>query len=171
MAVALDAPSVDALCRALRTTGASLSAVMREVPDPTPTAIGHWSIGETAAHVSGSAAVFADTVRGEVAPHPLRDVDAANARWLAKSPERDPRLLADRLEAGDDALVLLAQQAGGDPLVVPFEGLEVPLSTVLANGKRSSNEALRLKNVFSKPGLNRFTSQPPGASGTFEKKS
>ncbi len=126
------APGVDELCEALTATSASLSEVMRQVTDPTPIAVGHWSIGETAAHVSGSAAAFLTAVRGERTPHSIAGSDAANERSLGEDPERDPRVLASRLEAGERALVAYAEQVGDDPVVVPFEGAEVPLSSVLA---------------------------------------
>jgi uncharacterized protein (TIGR03083 family) len=104
---------------------------MRQVTDPTPQAVGVWSIGETAAHVSGSSDYFLHAARGDGRLERLDEVDATNARALAEDPERDPRRLADRLERGETVLVDFARQADGDPLVRPFAGVEVPLSTLL----------------------------------------
>ena len=42
----------------------SLAAVMRQVRDPAVRAVGVWSIGETAAHVSGSSGYFLAAARG-----------------------------------------------------------------------------------------------------------
>ena len=132
MTATLAAPGIRPLCTALTTSSAALAEVMRQVTDPTPIAVGHWSVGETAAHVSGSADYFVATARGERAPHRLDEGDAASAQWLSEHPERDPRVLAARLEAGERALVALAEHVTGDPLVTPFEGVQVPLSSVLA---------------------------------------
>jgi uncharacterized protein (TIGR03083 family) len=132
MTTALAAPSIDSLCEALLTTSSTLAAVMRRVTDPGPIAVGEWSIGETAAHVSASAEYFLAAARGERAPHALGEGDAASARFLSENPERDPGLLAARLEAGERALVEFARHAAGDPLTQPFEGVEVPLSSMLA---------------------------------------
>jgi hypothetical protein len=83
------ASRVGALCAALTAVRAELSVVMRQITDPSPTAVGSWSIGETAQHLSGSAEYFLAAARGE----------ASNARVLAANPERDPRVLADRFDA------------------------------------------------------------------------
>ena len=120
------------LCDALLDTSSALAAVMRQVRDPTVRAVGVWSIGETAAHVSGSSRYFLAAARGEGVLERLDDVDRSNAQALATDPERDPGRLADRLETGERALVGFARQVEGDPAVHPFEGVEVPLSTLLA---------------------------------------
>ena len=49
------ATSVKALCDALVVSREKLSATMRQVTDPSPRAVGTWTIGETAQHVSSSA--------------------------------------------------------------------------------------------------------------------
>jgi uncharacterized protein (TIGR03083 family) len=123
---------VRALCDALLGTAAALAAVMRQVTDPTVRAVGVWSIGQTAAHVSGSSRYFLAAARGDGVLERLNEVDQANAQALATDPERDPRQLADRLETGEHALVAFARQTDGDPAVHPFEDVEVPLSTLLA---------------------------------------
>lgn len=125
------APAVASLCDMLEVVSARLAVLMRTIEDPSPPAVGAWSIGETAAHVSGSGSRFLRAVRGGP-PERVDDLAAANARALAVLPERDPRRLADRLEAGDAELVAHARRIGGDPLAQLFEGVDVPLSTVLS---------------------------------------
>ena len=98
------------LCDALLDTSSALAAMMRQVRDPTVRAVGVWSIGETAAHVSGSSRYFLAAARGEAVLERLDDVDRSNARALATDPERDPGRLADRLETGEQALVGFARQ-------------------------------------------------------------
>ena len=59
------ATSVNALCDALVVSREKLSATMRQVTDPSPRAVGTWTIGETAQHVSSSAEYFLAAARGE----------------------------------------------------------------------------------------------------------
>ena len=124
-------PQVEALCVALERASAQVAAVMRQVTDPSGRAVGTWSIGEVAAHVSGSADYFLGAARGVAVLERLDEVDAVNARSLAEDPERDPRILADRLEQGERSLVAFARSLDGDRTVQPFEGVEVPMSTTL----------------------------------------
>lgn len=125
------APSVKALCDALVVSREKLSATMRQVTDPSPRAVGTWTIGETAQHVSSSAEYFLAAARGEADLERLDEGDANNARALAENVERDPRILADRFDRGGEALVAYARTVRGDPTVTPFAGVEVPLSTLL----------------------------------------
>lgn len=123
--------SITKTCAAIEDTGARLAALMRQIDDPTPIAVGEWSIGDTAHHVADSVGYFLGTARGEIAPERLDEVDAGNAQLLADDPERDPRTLADRFEHDTEALVNYARTVAGDPPVHAFEGIEVPLSTLL----------------------------------------
>lgn len=123
--------SVTALCDALETDYTRLSTTMRKINDPSPRAVGTWSIGETALHVSGSADAFLAALRGEDEFERLDEVDASNAQALAQNPERDPRVLADVLVHGGEALVAYARHVHGDPPATPFAGVEVPVSSVL----------------------------------------
>ena len=52
------APSVKALCDAMVVSREKLSATMRQVTDPSPRAVGTWTIGKTEQHVSSSAEYF-----------------------------------------------------------------------------------------------------------------
>ncbi|MGE5288311.1 MAG: maleylpyruvate isomerase N-terminal domain-containing protein [Micromonosporaceae bacterium] len=132
MATAEVAPLVQAMSGALADSGASVSAMMRRVSDPARRAIGTWSIGETAQHVAAGPGYFLAAARGEAELVALGNVDADNAQELAKDPQRDPRVLADRFDEGIRALVSYARAVHGDPLVEPFTGVKVPLSCLLA---------------------------------------
>lgn len=123
---------VDAVCTALVRNAERLAEVLRQISDPTQHAIGIWSIGETANHVANSHEYFLAAARGDATLESLDDVDAGNARSLAEDPERDPSVLADRLESGVQGLVRYARAVDGNPMVQPFIGVEVPLSTLLA---------------------------------------
>lgn len=61
----------------------------------------------------------------------LDEVDASNARRLADDPERDLSALADRLQTGGE-LAGYASTLAGNPIVEPFTGVQVRLSTLLA---------------------------------------
>ena len=125
------APSVDALCDALAVSGRRLSVIMRQVMDASPTAVGTWTIGETAQHVSGSAEYLLAAARGQAELERIDEVEASNARALADNPERDPRILADRFNRGEEALVAYARKVDSDPGVSPYADVEVPLSALL----------------------------------------
>jgi uncharacterized protein (TIGR03083 family) len=125
------AAPVGALCDALQAASARAAESMRLVTDPRPTAIGVWSIGETANHLSGSAGYFLAAARELAEPERLEEADAAHARALAADPERDPRILADRLERNEQALIAWARAVEGDPPVQPFAGVVLPLSGLL----------------------------------------
>lgn len=123
---------VDIVSAALVRNAEVLASLLRQVRDPTPRAIGIWSIGETANHVAGSHRYFLAAARGEAALESLDEVDASNARSLAEDPERDLSVLADRLQAGARELAGYAGTVAGNPIVGPFTGVQVPLSTLLA---------------------------------------
>ena len=122
--------SVDALGEALANCSTQLAHMMRRVEDVSPRAVGVWSVGETIAHVAAGPAHALAVIRGEIAPVPMDDVAAHNAAQLAGDPQRDPQVLAARLEAGTRELVAYARNIDGDPLVTPFTDVEVPLSAV-----------------------------------------
>ncbi|MFH1329134.1 MAG: maleylpyruvate isomerase family mycothiol-dependent enzyme [Actinomycetota bacterium] len=123
---------MDANRAALATVGSRFAHMLRMVPDPTRPSVGFWSVGETAAHVASSASFFLAVARGEKEPERLDEVAADNAAFLASDPERDLRTLAERFEAGERALLAHVDRIDGDPPLELFEGVEVPLSTLLA---------------------------------------
>lgn len=122
---------VGSMCEALAEAGAQLSATMRRVGNPGPRAIGTWSIGETARHVASAPGYFLAAARGECELIRLEDVAERSASSLAKDPERDPRVLADRFDLRISRLVSYARTVSGDPDVRPFVGVQVPLSGLL----------------------------------------
>jgi len=133
MAAMTPSPSIGRLCDALDRASGRFVALLRRGPDPSAPAIGRWTVGETAAHASRSPTYFLAVARGEVAdPHSLDDVARSNAEVLAADPERDPRVLAARLAPAHEELVSFVRTVQGDPVLRPFAGVDVPLSTVLA---------------------------------------
>lgn len=133
MAVIASPPSIERLCDSLLGASGRLATMLRRGPDPSAPSIGVWTLGETAAHVSSSSAYFLAVARGQVIePEDLDHVDRSNAAGLAADPERMPGVLADRLEQGEEELVSYARSVDGDPIVRPFVGVDLPLSSVLA---------------------------------------
>lgn len=122
---------LDALGEALTGEAQHLAAVMREIEDVSPLAVGVGSVGETIAHVASGPTHALGVIGGEVAPVSMDDVACHNAAELAGDQQRDPIVLAARLEAGTRDLVGYARDVDGDPLVVPFADVKVPLSAVL----------------------------------------
>ena len=126
------AVNVDSLSRALTEAGNHFASMLRRVKDPDRPAIGSWTVGETAAHVAHSPGYFLEVAKGETTPVALDDVAGHNAEFLADDPERDPRALADRFEDGELALLTYVRSLDGDPVLEIFDGVDVPLSTLLA---------------------------------------
>lgn len=101
---------------------------------PPPRAIGVWTVGETAAHVAGSAEYFDQVLQGEAELMRL-DPDGVAAHAdaaLADEPRRQPADLAPRLDAGTNALAERAVAVDHDPYVELFQGVVVPVSTLVA---------------------------------------
>lgn len=87
--------------RAIAVVGPRFARLVRDSPHDVP-AVGRWSVGDVARHVSHVIRVDTDAL----AEHPLpiaelrpAVVAAGNAEFLADDPERDPGKLADRIEA------------------------------------------------------------------------
>lgn len=124
--------TVDSLSGALTEAGNTFASMLRHVKDPGRSAIGTWTVGETAAHVARSAEYFLEAAMAETTPVALDDVAAHNAEFLADNPERRPGPLADLFEHNELALLAYAGSLDGDPAVEVFDEVVVPMSTLLA---------------------------------------
>lgn len=125
-------PSVHEVRVALAAAGSRCAHLLRQVDDHTRPAVGTWSVGETAAHLSSSAAFFLAVARGEQQPERLEDVSRNNAEYLRAHLERRPDVLADEFEAGEMGLLAYVDSLDDDPTVELFETVKVPMSTLLA---------------------------------------
>ncbi len=125
-------PGVERACQALLTYSRRFADVLGQVGDPAVSAVGVWSIAETAVHVSQSSPYFLAAARGQAQLEDVNDNAATTVRSVAAEPERDLRVLAGRIVRGEHDLVAYARAAGGDRPVTPFVGLRVPLSSMLA---------------------------------------
>ena len=131
MGAAATGPPVEAACQALLRYSSQFAGALRQVRDPAARAVGIWSIAETAVHVSQSSPYFLAAARGQAGLEDVNDNAATTVRAVAGEPVRDLRVLADRIVRGEQDLADYARAAGGDPLVTPFAGLSVPLSSML----------------------------------------
>lgn len=97
----MTAPDTMAQARAaLRDVVPRLVTLVRNVPDANSIAIGTWTVGDVAAHLSHVLRSDTDAVAGR--PVPEATVTTAgmaevNAKMLAEDGERDPAVLADRI--------------------------------------------------------------------------
>ena len=124
--------TVDSLSRALTEAGNDFASMLRRVRNPDRPAIGSWTVGETAAHAAHSPGYFLEAAKGTIVLAALDDVADHNAEFLSDDPERDPHALADRFEDNELALTTYVGSLDGDPAVEVFDGVVVPMSTLLA---------------------------------------
>jgi hypothetical protein len=126
----------------LDAVAARFVALLRSVSDPEAKALGEWSIGETAAHVRCVSALNSLFASGDGPPDDLRDmytralgvdietVALNNDFGLEWEEERDPRLLADRIEAGVARLLDVTAGAAGHEEVTWLGGMKLPLIAI-----------------------------------------
>jgi uncharacterized protein (TIGR03083 family) len=124
--------TIGSMSRALTEAANDFASMLRRVSDPSRSAIGSWTVGETTAHVARSAEYFLEAAKAEATPVALDDVADHNAEFLSDNPERDPRILADRFENNELALTTYVGSLDGDPAVEVFDEVVVPMSTLLA---------------------------------------
>ena len=78
----------------------SLVALLRGVPDVDTAAVGTWTVGDVAAHLSHVFRVDTDAIAGRPVPEAMvtkTGIAEATAKLLAEDGERDPAVLADRI--------------------------------------------------------------------------
>lgn len=114
-------------------TGRRLAELIRTTSDPSRTAIGYWTIGDVSGHLTQ---VFEGyPVMASGGPSFVSDVDKMPETYdayLRDNPERDPRVLADRVERGLDEFLELARQMEPGTPISWHGGIEIPLVVLLA---------------------------------------
>ncbi len=87
---------------ALRDVVANLVRLVRSVPDATSVSVGTWTVGEVAAHLSHVFRFDIDAVAGRPVPEATvtrAGMAEVNAKMLAADGERDPAVLAARIDS------------------------------------------------------------------------
>jgi uncharacterized protein (TIGR03083 family) len=124
--------TLEATSGAVERASRRVADLLLQVTDPWAPAIGVWNVAETATHLSQSSAAFLASATGRAEPEDLSQNATTTVRAVAAEPERDLRVLAQRIRSGEGDLVAFARTAAGDPLVPAFHGIELPLSALLA---------------------------------------
>lgn len=128
MGVSLPIPELERSLQLAADQTHAFTGLLRRVQDPTLNAVGEWSIGEVATHVSHIFGMYPGLVAGESSPvvdH--RTMSSDWQRMLNEDPERDPRAVADRIE---DALARFLDAVGSDNWTKPVSwhgGVQVPV--------------------------------------------
>ena len=129
----------------VRDTTARVVSMLRGVKDQDRRAVGEWTIGETAAHLRTVAAIDATVAAGIEAPAHLEpvleraaavglsEVEDMNALTLECEPERNPAVLAERIERQVDELLVATAQVDGAERVRWLGGLTCSTTGVLAH--------------------------------------
>jgi len=117
---------------ALRDVLPRLVALVRSVPDANAASVGTWTVGDVAAHLSQAFRADIDAIAGRPVPEAIvtkAGIAEATAKLLAEDGERDPAVLADRIEAlaGEfDAVASRSRSA----TVEWLQGIRLPPSAV-----------------------------------------
>ncbi|MEV0405404.1 maleylpyruvate isomerase N-terminal domain-containing protein [Actinoallomurus sp. NPDC050550] len=117
---------------ALRDVVPSLVALVRSVPDAGSTAVGTWTVGDVAAHLSHVFRTDTDAVAGRPVPQAIvttAGMAEVNAKMLTEDDERDPAVLADRIGALADEFDGVASRSRA-ATVDWLQGVRLPPSAV-----------------------------------------
>lgn len=101
--------------------------LLRSAQDGSRPAIGHWSVGDVAMHTSHVFQILGDVARGGTSP--VEDHLRLSDHWeklLAEDPERDPRLIADRLDQSSKEFLDALQQSDWEQPASWHGGVKVP---------------------------------------------
>ncbi|GAB3135964.1 maleylpyruvate isomerase N-terminal domain-containing protein [Amycolatopsis sp. NPDC004378] len=130
---------------AFEEAGNRFADVVESAPDPHAKAVGDWSVAETAAHVGWIALVYTAMAKGDGGPLPLPEleepmasanietVSAMNDIAMTAYPERDPRLLAERLRADVAEVLQVTRDHDPEKPVWWLGGSRVPVAGLLAH--------------------------------------
>ena len=109
------------------------TSLLRGVSEPNAPAVGTWSAGDVASHVSSVFHNYVAMIEGnepELAETP-QAIEQINSMWLRRDTRRDPRAAASRMEEAFHRLLERGRGISGDPPIKWHGGLSLPLSTVL----------------------------------------
>jgi uncharacterized protein (TIGR03083 family) len=108
--------------------------LLLSVDDLCRPAVGHWTVGDVAAHIAGGSGVYAAIVAGKGSPFgsiAVEDIAVVSDRSIAEIGDRDVTSLVERIRAGGRTLTSAARAQDGNPTVPWHAGTPVPLSALL----------------------------------------
>lgn len=115
----------------LKDSASRFTALLRGVDDHTRTAIGYWTIGDTATHVAHISEVMLELARGGTSP--ITDHRKISESWevaLDDDPERDPAAAAARIEKAVSAFTDLAPAEAWEEVKNWHGDLRMPVYTL-----------------------------------------
>ena len=120
----------DEACDAGEQATAAYVRLLRGVADPSKTAVGEWSVGDTAAHTAHIYETYERASREGT--FPIESTTSLNDHWaeeLRKDPVRDPAAAADRIEAASAKIWPRYRALAPDEPVEWYAGIKVPAFT------------------------------------------
>ena len=123
-------PDLNRALASLERSTETLCRLLREVSDPRATAVGYWTVGETATHLSHSFQVEAEMIAGKTKARldSMELLDDFNQSRLREDPERDPAVAAERIEGLLEDFKTSAQATGDGPFTW-HGGIQIPVAT------------------------------------------
>lgn len=116
----------------LRRAAADLVSVMRGVADVDAPAIGTWSVRDVMVHLGDALGRRDGLAEGRATPFSsIADIGSHNQKMVEADPERDPNVLADRVERSTGRYLDNLDRIDGDP-IVRFADIELPVSAIVA---------------------------------------
>lgn len=118
-------------CASIELACARVCGLLRSGIDPGAPAVGSWTAGDVASHLGFSFRNNCILIKGEsLGDFGIEELAAWNATGLARDPERDPVVLADRLEEQAGEFVGLLRAKAGDDPVSWYAGLTLPAASL-----------------------------------------
>ena len=118
-------------CSAGERTTAAYVDLLRQARNPAKTAVGEWSVGDTATHTAQVFETYAQAATGD-GTFPVPTTTSLNDHWatrLREDGDRDPANAADRIEAAAATIWPGYRAKSGDEIVEWYGGVKVPAYT------------------------------------------
>ena len=127
-------PDLGALLDALDDAAGRFTALLRRVEDGSVRAIGDWTIGDVAAHMThGFTQVYPAIVRGLGSPvTSTAGIARMTDAYLSANPERDPQLLAGRIDEGHAEFQDSMRQLSPESELTWHAQIVLPVTTMAA---------------------------------------
>ena len=125
--MALPVPDRTSTLESLEDSATRWAGLLRSARDPNRNAIGHWSVGDVAAHTTHLSRIFVEMARGGSSP--VKDPLQMSEQWekeLQEDKERNLLKLADRIEQSASDLHDAATEDVWTTPVTWHGGIEIP---------------------------------------------